>query len=184
MALNIKRKGYGQVEPNHLSAQYTGQIYAQLPAMTISGNTKTAINQLENGQFLKYNYKDGVASVTGDGEWMLVYNEEKRYDPRLGGHKDFCVKAEDMMDKTIYPRLLKTNIGDIFTTNTFGTAATGPNDVQASAVTLTVGNKLYVGATGFLTGTAPENYKGPVFQVVKEYNLADMQNAVKIQRIE
>ena len=25
-------KGYGQVEPNHLSAQRTGQIYAQLPA--------------------------------------------------------------------------------------------------------------------------------------------------------
>ena len=24
--------GYGQVEPNHLSAQKTGQIYAQLPA--------------------------------------------------------------------------------------------------------------------------------------------------------
>ena len=23
---DMKRKGYGQVEPNHLSAQYTGQI--------------------------------------------------------------------------------------------------------------------------------------------------------------
>ena len=184
MALNIKRKGYGQVEPNHLSAQYTGQIYAQLPAMTISGNTKTAIDQLENGQFLKYNYKDGVASITGDGEWMLVYNEEKRYDPRLGGHKDFCVKAEDMMDKTIYPRLLKTNVGDIFTTNTFRGPVTGPNAEVATTETLTVGNKLYVGATGFLTKTAPENYTGPVFQVVKEYNLADMQNAVKLQRIE
>ena len=28
----IKRKGFGQVEPNHLSAQRTGQIYAQLIA--------------------------------------------------------------------------------------------------------------------------------------------------------
>ena len=27
----IERIGYGQVEPNHLSAQRTGQIYAQLP---------------------------------------------------------------------------------------------------------------------------------------------------------
>ena len=26
-------RGYGQVEPNHLSAQRTGQIYAQLPAV-------------------------------------------------------------------------------------------------------------------------------------------------------
>ena len=31
----IKRKGYGQVEPNHLSGIVTGQIYAQLPAMYI-----------------------------------------------------------------------------------------------------------------------------------------------------
>lgn len=38
----IKRIGFGQVEPNHLSAQRTGQIYAQLPA----ANT---ITQLENG---------------------------------------------------------------------------------------------------------------------------------------
>ena len=30
-ALYVER-GYGQVEPNHLSAQRTGQIYAQLPA--------------------------------------------------------------------------------------------------------------------------------------------------------
>ena len=27
----IAKKGYGQVEPNHLSAQRNGQIYAQLP---------------------------------------------------------------------------------------------------------------------------------------------------------
>ena len=26
---NMKRIGYGQVEPNHLSAQRNGQIYAQ-----------------------------------------------------------------------------------------------------------------------------------------------------------
>ena len=32
MATTIKRVGFGQVEPNHLSAQRTSQIYAQLPA--------------------------------------------------------------------------------------------------------------------------------------------------------
>ena len=41
--------GYGQVEPNHLSAQRNGQIYAQLPA-------DPAINILEQGQFVKYDY--------------------------------------------------------------------------------------------------------------------------------
>ena len=35
-------RGYGQVEPNHLSAQRTAQIYAQLPAAA-------DITVLENG---------------------------------------------------------------------------------------------------------------------------------------
>lgn len=67
--------GYGQVEPNHLSAQRTGQIYAQLPAAA-------GINVLEQGQFVKYDYAaEGVGEVnfTGAGEWMLVYNEIKLY---------------------------------------------------------------------------------------------------------
>jgi hypothetical protein len=32
MPLVMKREGYGQVEPNHLSGIVTGQIYAQLHA--------------------------------------------------------------------------------------------------------------------------------------------------------
>lgn len=71
--------GYGQVEPNHLSAQYTGQIYAQLPA-------DASINVLEQGQFVKYDYAahtangaPGLVNFTGAGEWMLVYNETKLY---------------------------------------------------------------------------------------------------------
>ena len=64
--------GFGQVEPNHLSAQYTGQIYAQLPA-------DPAIEILEQGQFVKYDYAKGLVNFTGEGEWMLVYNEIKLY---------------------------------------------------------------------------------------------------------
>ena len=64
--------GYGQVEPNHLSAQRTGQIYAQLPAAA-------DINVLENGQFVKYDYLNETVNFTGAGEWMLVYNEIKLY---------------------------------------------------------------------------------------------------------
>ncbi len=64
--------GYGQVEPNHLSAQYTGQIYAQLPA-------DPSIEVLEQGQFVKYDYANGLVNFTGEGEWMLVYNEIKLY---------------------------------------------------------------------------------------------------------
>ena len=64
--------GYGQVEPNHLSAQRNAQIYAQLPA-------DPAITVLEQGQFVKYDYAAGLVNFTGKGEWMLVYNEIKLY---------------------------------------------------------------------------------------------------------
>ena len=64
--------GYGQVEPNHLSAQRNGQIYAQLPA-------NPSIEVLEQGQFVKYDYAAGEVNFTGAGEWMLVYNEIKLY---------------------------------------------------------------------------------------------------------
>ena len=79
--------GYGQVEPNHLSAQRTGQIYAQLPA-------KSDIDILEQGQFVKYDYaanNNGIGEVnfTGAGEWMLVYNEIKLYRDHFDGTKQW-----------------------------------------------------------------------------------------------
>jgi hypothetical protein len=209
----MKRIGYAQVEPNHLSARYTGQIYAQLPAMTAttSGGTTTVtpIPQLENGQFLRYNYAAGRASVDGSGEWMLVYNEEKLYDERRQHHKDFAMKAADMTDGKIYPRLLKTNIGDIFTTNAFGGASAGPDAVKENIPDLALGNFVTVGNDGWLakaTGNLAD-LTAPVFQVVphfsqfkddgtiepahstvkgKEvyaYTLPDMQDAVKLQRV-
>ena len=181
MSVTIKRKGYGQVEPNHLSAQYTGQIYAQLPAKDTEG---VAIPQLENGQFLKYNYANDRAGLDGDGEWMLVYCEEKLYDERRQNHKDFVLKNTDMADKLIYPRLLKTNIGDIFTTNTFGGEGVGYDTEVTTEITLQKGDKLVVGTTGFLEKATGEDLTAPVFQVVQEHTMPDMQKAVKIQRIQ
>lgn len=75
--------GYAQVEPNHLSAQRTGQIYAQLPAAA-------DITILENGQFACYDYATECVQLPGkvgtgiDGasyalEPMLVFNEIKLY---------------------------------------------------------------------------------------------------------
>lgn len=79
--------GFGQVEPNHLSAQRTGQIYAQLPA-------KSDIDMLEQGQFVKYDYAandNGIGEVnfTGKGEWMLVFNEIKLYKNHIDGTKQW-----------------------------------------------------------------------------------------------
>lgn len=176
----IKRIGFGQVEPNHLSAQKTGQIYAQLPAKNADG---TAIAQLEQGQFLKYNYAGGYAGLAGDGEWLLVYCEEKLYDPRKQMHKDFALKATDFSDGFIYPRLFRTEVGDIYTTNTFG--ANTSDSAEVAGLALAVEDYVEVdSATGFLKKAASlANASAPVFQVVKEYTMPDGQPGVKLQRV-
>lgn len=97
--------GYGQVEPNHLSAQRTGQIYAQLPAAP-------AIELLEQGQFVKYDYaanENGIGEVnfTGKGEWMLVYNEIKLYRTHIDGTKqwdcEFAMLKDDYQARIYSP---------------------------------------------------------------------------------
>lgn len=203
--------GYGQVEPNLLSAQRTGQIYAQLPAV----NT---IDVLENGQFAKYNYADGVVDFAGEGEWMLVYNEVKVYRDYQGDCDFAMVKgnygarvyspitgkvtdnaasvnwtsavaaadpyeidstANPMQGKifegpammptgsTMVPRLLKTNVGDIFTTNTI------------AAESVAVGDILTPGANGYLAAGEGDMK----WQVVKVYTMPDGQKGAKIMRI-
>lgn len=97
--------GYGQVEPNHLSAQRTAQIYAQLPA-------NPEIEILENGQFVKYDYaanENGIGEVnfTGLGEWMLVYNEIKLYRNHPDGTKqwdcEFAMIKDDYQARIYSP---------------------------------------------------------------------------------
>lgn len=168
-SIKIKRDGYGQVEPNHLSAQRNGQIYAQLPA-------DENIELLENGQFVKYDYAAGKVALTGNGaEYMLVYNEEKLYDERKQSHKDFAMKKEDYVGGIMTPRVFKTNIGDIYTTNCIGDGT--------AEIELEVGDKLIVDATnGYLKkdNTASD---GMIWQVAVLYTMPDGQNGVKLQRI-
>jgi len=168
----MKRIGYGQVEPNHLSAQRTGQIYAQLPA-------DAALTVLENGQFVKYDYAAGKVDLTGAGEWMLVFNEVKLYDGYRETYKDFALKVANSPDGAIYPRVFKTNVGDIYTTNCL--YAAGSKDAETEMEDLEVGNVLKIdSSTGYLKKGGDSDIQ---FKVVKVYNLADGQEAVKIQRI-
>lgn len=256
--------GYGQVEPNHLSAQYNGQIYAQLPA-------NKDIKILEQGQFVKYDYENDEVNFTGDGEWMLVYNEIKLYrefqrdcefamikgnynarvyspvdegatnttygptrfwqgnNPNPIGVKkevkdgkvvvtpgtgdgfvapDYRV-ASDVNDywelndvnstdpaqvlfmrlrsyrekamkegTSMFPRVLKTDIGDLYTTN------------MVNETELVNGDKLYVGDKGILCKTKAEKsvtFAGSgdmIWKVVKVYTVPDHQRGVKLQRIQ
>ena len=167
MALLVK-EGFGQLEPNHLSAQRNGQIYAQLPC-------ESSIEVLQNAQFVKYDYAEGEVNYTGEGEWMLVYNEVKLYDPRHS-YKDFALQKKNCVGGEMVPRVMKTMVGDIFTTNLVD------NGSKGSA--LAVKDKLTVAeGTGILTYDATPEATDMVWQVVKVYTMADGQPAVKIQRI-
>lgn len=190
----MKRVGYGQVEPNHLSAQRTGQIYAQLPA-------KNDINLLENGQFVKYNYADGVVDFEGEGEWMLVLNEVKLYDaPWRESYKDFAMIKDNYTPGSdsithdglgpfkgqMVPRLFKTNIGDIFTTNCLEKANTS-GKAEVTLTDLTVGDVVAPTKTnGYLkksdSGTTTDDTVMK-WQVVKLTTMPDGQAAVKLMRI-
>ena len=165
MALLVK-EGFGQLEPNHLSAQRNGQIYAQLPC-------ESSMEVLQNAQFVKYDYAEGEVNFTGAGEWMLVYNEVKLYDPRHS-YKDFALQKKNCVGGEMVPRVMKTMVGDIFTTNLV--------DLKDKGAAFDVGDKLVIGTTGILEYSAAPG-AGMVWQVAKVYTMADGQPAVKIQRI-
>lgn len=191
-ATKIKRVGFGQVEPNHLSAQRTAQIYAQLPA-------KDDISILENGQYVKYDYAEGVVDFTGSGEWMMVFNEVKLYDDRWReSYKDFAMIKENYTPGSdithegigpfkgqMTPRVIKTNVGDIYTTNAVGAGNTS-GKAEYAGIDLEVGDSLVVNATnGFLNKATTDDVKTAdmVWQVVKVYTMPDGQPAVKVMRI-
>ena len=168
--------GYGQIEPNHLSARRNGKIYAQLPA------DKT-IDVLENGQFVKYDYAKGVVNFTGEGPWMLVFNEPKVYGSRET-NADFAMKREDyaayvynaandaMPEGTVMvPRVMNTDRGDIYTTNMVGEES------------LVKGDKLAPNAKGILDKASAESATECVWQVAKVYTMPDEQPGVKLIRI-
>ena len=168
--------GYGQLEPNHLSARRNGKIYAQLPA-------DRSIEVLENGQFVKYDYANGVVNFTGEGPWMLVFNEPKVYESRQT-NADFAMKREDyvayvynaandaMPEGTVMvPRVMNTDRGDIYTTNMVGEES------------LVKGDKLAPNAKGILDKASGATATECVWQVVKVYTMPDGQPGVKLIRI-
>lgn len=127
-------RGFGQVEPNHLSAQRTGEIYAQLPVAS-------TINILENGQFVKYNYAQGQVDFAGPGEWMLVFNEVKVYADRETD-EDFAMIRRDYVGSVYSPR----GVGDQ-RINGFA-----DSDVAAAGLMKTIGANNEIYGDGHLEG--------------------------------
>lgn len=223
--IKAKGYGYGQVEPNHLSAQATKEVYAQLPA-------KKEIQILENGQFAKYDYAKEVVDFDGPGEWLLVWNEIKlyrdnqmdcefamirddyqarvyspadsenakqpyqaRYYNGIDAEKnpiDDVTAAPDMYElhynenpfvnlgkyhekmmpeagSSMVPRLMKTHIGDIFTTNMIADEDVSVEDRLSPRA-----------ADGILSKNGDGSI---VWQVVKVYTMPDGQPGVKLMRI-
>ena len=169
----IKRVGFGQVEPNHLSAQRNGQIYASLPC-------NKDIKVLENGQFVKYDYANSEVNFSGAGEWMLVMNEVKLYDDAWReSYKDFALQASNFNGGVMAPRLFKTMVGDIYTTNCLEKAGS-KGFTTAGTEEIEVGSELKINADGFLSVNGSSDI---VFQVVKVYTMPDGQQGVKVMRI-
>ena len=225
---DFTRVGYGQVEPNQLSAQKTGQIYASLPL-----DENVAV--LQNGEFMYYDYANNMVDagkaasgsvVATQGEPMLVFNEIKLYEPFWRtSYKDFAMirvgdnyvttnlavngpingrygdgsttigvvpsttNPPSAIDSTghveypyrmdgIAPRLFKTNVGDIYTTNMVktGTGIEYKVGDLLTPVKNTTSKTLVLEATSATTGM--------LWSVVKVYTMPDGQPGLKLQRVQ
>ena len=208
---NFTRVGYGQVEPNQLSAQKTGQSYAVLPL-------DPKVEVLQNGEFMFYDYATGRVTAEGKGEPMLVFNEIKLYEPfwrtsykdfamiRVGdnyvtskpatagygdsaltkgasinpGHTEYPYRMDG-----IAPRMFKTNIGDVYTTNMVETGveyAVG-DELQLKKVQNTGSDNVSTYNTLVLAKEAGDTVSTIKFVVAKVYTMPDGQPGLKLQRI-
>ena len=221
------RVGNGQVEPNQLSAQKTGQIYASLPL-------DPEVNKLQNGEFMFYDYANGTvncgkaADTTVDppiiatkGEPMLVFNEIKLYEPFWRtSYKDFAMyRFGDNYVTTdlavngpvegsygdgsltigvkpnpehpdygyrmdgIAPRLFKTNIGDIYTTNMVKTGVTYAKGDILVPVKNDNSKTLQLEIEDTSSGST-QVAAGTKWMVVQIYTMPDGQDGLKLQRVE
>ena len=213
------RNGYGQVEANQLSGQKTGQIYASLPldknvtvlqngefmyysyadGMVTAQPTKGAITE----PYLVFNevklyeepyrttYKDFAMIRVGENYVTSKLATEGYGDgaetasATIATHTEYPYRMDG-----IAPRMIKTNIGDIITTNMVkvgGEYAVGDilqpvyNETSKTMV-LTNINDLSTEVDGEMTygGTGG----GISWQVVKVYTMPDGQPGLKLQRVQ
>lgn len=194
--------GYGQVEGNKLSARYNGKIFAQLPAnkdIEVLENgmfakydyAKKEVNFTGPGEWLLvFNevkvYRDletdADFAMIKDNYTAIVYNataDDKYVHYVPGGQAELTEydNSEDeygMMPEgtTMVPRLFKTDLGDIMTTNTIKL----DSDLEVEDI-------LTVDEDGYLKKNDSPDENEMQWQVVKVYTMPDLQPGVKIMRI-
>lgn len=221
---NFTRIGFGQVEPNQLSAQKTGQIYASL-------KLDDTVQVLQNGEFMYYDYAKNMVTAEPQNDMqepMLVFNEIKIYEDLLS-YKDFAMIrvgdnyvtnraavgriTSENADGTVYgdgaltigenanpahteygyrmdgiaPRLFKTNVGDVMTTNMVKVGEEyNVGDLLTPKAVVTT----YKDAKGqdktykTLVLEAAAGTEKMLWQVAKVYTMPDGQPGLKVQRIQ
>lgn len=234
----LVKTGYGQVELQKAAFQRTGELLAIYPAAQ-------DVQILEQGQFVKLDAAKGTLTPNNTntilGEYWMVYNEIKLYEPyqfeqdfamiktnynsrvyspigqkddTLKTVRDYSGEATKLHSNEPYkmempayqygvgmpegtkmvPRVVKINIGDVYTTNT----------VDVTKESLQVGDVLVVDPrSGYLVLSDEKNShspapgtvgtgdtvlehstaEGPKMQVEKIYTMPDHQPAVKLMRV-
>jgi len=170
----ISRLGYGVVEMNRTTFEYTGKLHAQLPVAS-------GIAQLEEGQFVKYDKENGEVNFTGDGPWYVVYNDYAA-DAKpwlIGAHTWVTDNSDASNPASVWLALIE--VGDWYTTNAVGGPNTAPGATYAG-VPVVVGDELSPNASGWLVTSGGNT--DIVFKATAITTLPDGQVAVELLRIE
>ena len=199
------RDGYGQVELNQMSAQKTGQIFASLPLdekvntlqngefmyydystgkVTAEPGVKGQEPMLVYNEIKLYDgWRDKVkdfAMFRSGENYVTVGKKTEGYGdgaPATAGtvnpHTEYPYRMAG-----IAPRVFKTNVGDIFTTNMVATGVEYAEKeiLSPSVVTAADGGKTLV----LKKGGEVDIIK---FVVAKVYTMPDGQPGLKLQRI-
>lgn len=127
---------------------------------------------------LAENYDAIVYNTTGDGVYKHVVpgtgaiatRTVTEYDNQTmkAGSTPYGLMGTDV--NAIVPRLFKTDVGDIYTTNC------------VKETSLSVSDKLKVGTDGYLAKSPESAYEGMEWTVVQVYTMPDGQKGVKLMR--
>ncbi len=171
----LEKIGYGQIEPNRLSAQKTKQIFAQLPLAE-------GVNICENGMVMVYDMEAGVARFPAEDEAGsvigLVMNEIILEDDRYQEDKDYAMfnhpETQYQAAMTQCPRIFGLVVGDTFTTNAL--------EVLSASALPAVGTAMSFNAEGYWVAVdEATSTKLPIAKVVKQTTMPDGQLAAKLQ---